>query len=398
MMIKGLLGAVALMGGALIGAGIGVQAQAAPALRVESVVMMMRHGVRPPTKDPAMPKGVAAQGWPRWDVPPGWLTEHGGLAVEVLGREDTRWLKIRGLKIRGLKIRDCAGVRIIADSDQRTIATARHWAEAALPHCTATIDHLPQDQEDPRFNALSSGLARLDPAAADRGVAQEVGPGGLSAMDARMRALYARVDAVLCGDARADCGVGGVPSALRPATETAKPKLSGALDRASTAAQILLLEYADGKPMGDVGWGRASAADIAAFSIFHAEEFRLLARPRALALPNLAGLMPAIREGLAGRGVTLIAGHDTNVANLGGVLGLHWHVPGFAADDPAPGGAIVLEVLRGAGGKRFVRATYRAQALDEIRNGGARITRQPMRIEGCADLCPMSRVQALLTR
>lgn len=382
MMIKGLLGAVALMA-----LSIGAQAQAAPTLRVESVVVMMRHGVRPPTKDPAMPRGVAAQGWPTWDVPPGWLTAHGGLAVEVLGREDARWLKIR----------DCAAVRIIADSDQRTIATAEHWAKGALP-CTPAIDHLPQDQEDPRFNALSAGLARLDPAAADRGVAQEVGPGGLPAMDARMKALYARVDAVLCGEARADCGVGGAPSALRAASENAKPKLSGALDRASTAAQILLLEYADGKVMADVGWGRASAADIAAFSTFHAEEFRLLARPRALALPNLAGLMPAIREGLAGRGVTLIAGHDTNVANLGGVLGLHWHVPGFAADDPAPGGAIVLEVLRGAGGKRFVRATYRAQALDEIRKGGARIIRQPMRIEGCADLCPMDKVVALLTR
>jgi len=383
MMIKGLAGAAALMA-----LSIAAQAQAAPALRMESVVVMMRHGVRPPTKDPAMPKGVAAQGWPRWDVPPGWLTAHGGRAVEVLGREDARWLKMR----------DCAAVRIIADSDQRTIATAQHWAKGALT-CTPAIDHLPQDQEDPRFNALAAGLARIDPAAADRGVAQEVGPGGLSAMDARMKALYARVDAVLCGEARADCGVGGVPSGLRPATEMAKPKLSGALDRASTAAQILLLEYADGKPMADVGWGRASAADIAAFSIFHAEEFRLLARPRALALPNLAGLIPAIRDGLgARRGVTLIAGHDTNVANLAGVLGLHWHVRGFAADDPAPGGAIVLEVLRGAGLKRFVRATYRAQALDDIRNGRARTIRQPMRIAGCADLCPMDKVMALLTR
>lgn len=379
MAIKGLWTGLAL------GAMIGAQAQAAP-MR-EGVVVMMRHGVRPPTKDPAMPKGVAAQGWPRWDVPPGWLTAHGGRAVEVLGREDARWLGLR----------DCAAVHIIADSDQRTIATAQHWAKGAL-RCAPAIDHLPQDQEDPRFNALSSGLARLDPAAADRGVAQEVGPGGLPAMEARMRPLLARLDAILCGDARADCGVGAMPSALRPATETAKPKLSGALDRASTAAQILLLEYADGKPMADVGWGRASAADIAALSAFHAEEFRLLARPRDLALPGLAGLMPAIRGGLdARRGVTLVAGHDTNVANLAGVLGLHWRVPGFAMDDPVPGGAIVLEVLRQRG-QRFVRATYRAQALDQIRHGGPRVLRVPMRIAGCAALCPLGRVQALLMR
>lgn len=393
-MIKGLKGSrgwhAALMAAAAM---MAPPVQAAPdsaqgALRRESVVVVMRHGVRPPTKDPAMPKGYAAQEWPRWDVPPGWLTAHGAAAIEALGRDDSRWLKPAG----------CANVRIIADSDQRTIATARHWARAALP-CTPAIDHLPQDQEDPRFNPLSAGLARLDPGDADRGVMQEVGPGGLAAMDARMKALYARVDAVLCGNAKADCGVNRLPTGLRPATVTDKPKLSGALDRASTAAQILLLEYAEGKPMAEVGWGRAGAADMAALSTFHAEEFRLLARPRAIALPNLAGLLPAIRDGLAARrGMVVISGHDTNVANLAGALGLHWHVPGFAADDPAPGGAIVLEVLRGGRGARFVRATYRAQTLNAIRNGDAAVIRQPMRIEGCAALCPLSRVQALLTR
>jgi 4-phytase/acid phosphatase len=150
--------------------------------------------------------------------------------------------------------------------------------------------------------------------------------------------------------------------------------------------------------MAEVGWGRASGADIAALSTFHAEEFRLLARPRDIALPNLAGLLPALREGLRRRGVTLVSGHDTNVANLAGALGLHWHVSGFAADDPAPGGAIVLEILRRRDGARFVRATYRAQALDQIRRGGTGVIHQPMRIEGCAALCPLANVEALLTR
>ena len=32
--------------------------------------------------------------------------------------------------------------------------------------------------------------------------------------------------------------------------------------------------------------------------------------------------------------LTLLAGHDTNVADLGGFFDLHWQVPGFAADEP----------------------------------------------------------------
>jgi 4-phytase / acid phosphatase len=65
--------------------------------------------------------------------------------------------------------------------------------------------------------------------------------------------------------------------------------------------------------------------------------------------------------------VTMISGHDTNIANLGGLLGLHWHVPGLAADDPAPGGAILIEQLSDKAGKRYVRALYRAQTVEQIR-------------------------------
>jgi 4-phytase/acid phosphatase len=68
MMIKGLkagLLAAAMVMAIVTSGGV----QAAPtrdALVREGIVVMMRHGVRPPTKDPAMPRGVAAQEWPRW--------------------------------------------------------------------------------------------------------------------------------------------------------------------------------------------------------------------------------------------------------------------------------------------------------------------------------------------
>jgi hypothetical protein len=59
-------------------------------------------------------------------------------------------------------------------------------------------------------------------------------------------------------------------------------------------------------------------------SAFHALEFRLLARPPYIASVKLAGLLPVIRRGLDGaEAITLILGHDTNVAALGGLLGVH---------------------------------------------------------------------------
>ncbi|PMU28712.1 histidine-type phosphatase, partial [Pseudomonas sp. FW305-47B] len=53
---------------------------AAP-IQVDRVVLMMRHGIRPPTKAQPMPIGTASAAWPSWSVKPGWLTEHGANAI-----------------------------------------------------------------------------------------------------------------------------------------------------------------------------------------------------------------------------------------------------------------------------------------------------------------------------
>jgi len=174
-----------------------------------------------------------------------------------------------------------------------------------------------------------------------------------------------------------------------PAKPDARPKLTGALDRGSTAAQILLLEYADGKPMDQVGWGRASAADITLFSRLHAAEFAILARPPYIATTNAAPIARDILARLKGPArVVALVGHDTNVSSLGGMLGLHWQVPGFADDDPPPGGAILFEQLRDANGRRFIRTSFRAQDLEGLRRGDGAPAYQALTIQGCAALCP----------
>lgn len=382
---------------------LGLAAAAAPArppadmLVVDRVVMLMRHGVRPPTKDPAMPAKYAAGAWPAWPVRPGWLTPHGAQAVAALAAADRAFYTRAELFARG-----CPDAAIIADSDQRTIATAEAYAGSLAPGCTVAIDHKPQGEDDARFAAIEQGLGTIDAQAANAAMAQAIGPGGIGAVEARTRPLLDRLDAILCAKAPA-CGVGGEKSAVAPAGPGNRPKLTGALDRASTAAQILLLEYADGKPMREVGWDRATAADVTALSEFHAIEFAILARPKPIAAANLAGLTPPILRAMAGEGpkLLMISGHDTNVANLGGMLGLHWRVPGFAADDPAPGGAVILERLKDRRGNAYVRAYYRAQTLDQLRAGAAPGYRRVLPIAGCnargvVGLCTLAQFQAVM--
>jgi 4-phytase/acid phosphatase len=376
-------------------------ATAAP-MTVERVAILMRHGVRPPTKDPAMPAGIAAEAWPRWDVKAGYLTQRGAKAIALTGAADRKALS--ALMPAGACPAPGA-VSLYSDSDQRTIATGDAWAAGFAPGCaTITNVHRPQDEPDPDFNAIEMGVVPYDAAAANAAVKADLPPGGVAAVEARERAALARVDAILCGGpATGTCGILRMPSGLAPAKADARPKLTGALDRGSTAAQILLLEYADGKPMREVGWGRATRADIALLGSLHATEFALLARPRYIAARNIAPIAARLRAGLAATGpdVTMIVGHDTDIANLGGLLGLHWQMPGFAADDPAPGGAITLTLLRDGAGQRFVRADYRAQPLEAIRALEPDVVTVTLDIAGCpqrADhLCPAATFDRLLT-
>ncbi|GGB41828.1 phosphoanhydride phosphohydrolase [Sphingomonas metalli] len=367
--MKPILLAAALLTAAPLAAKAPVAGGPVPAgLKLDRVVLMMRHGVRPPTKAPPMPAGTASAPWPTWPVKPGYLTPHGRAAVATLARNDrSAWIAAGLLRPTG-----CMRLRVVADSDERTIETARAYAGSLASGCAQVIEHKPQDVPDPLFAPLDQPGVAFDPAQARAAVLADAGgEAGLAAEEARLRPLLARLDAVLCAPVSAACGVSRAPSGLAAVEPGKRPKLTGALDRASTAAQILLLEYADGKPMAEVGWGRVSAADIGRFAEFHAAEFRLLARPRYVARANLALLAPLIVEALTaadGPAVTMISGHDTNVASLGGLLGLHWQVPGVAADDPLPGGAIVLERLVDRAGRHYVRARYRAQTLAQIRD------------------------------
>ncbi|MBA2935025.1 histidine-type phosphatase [Sphingomonas sp. CGMCC 1.13654] len=337
-------------------------------LIVDHVVMLMRHGVRPPTHEPAMPPGIASQAWPGWDVPPGWLTAHGALAITRMADWDGAELRHAGL----LPATGCpaAGtVRVIADSDERTIATAETWLHAVAPACGLVSEHPPQGQHDPVFDGIPAMQSGYDPDRATEAARNAAGPGGVAALAIQAKPLIARLDAILCGGETGGCGIGGEPSAIVPATPGKAPKLTGALGEAASAAQTLLLEYAEGKPIAEVGWGRANAGDIAALSEFHAIEFRLLARPRYLAAAHLNAIIPLIEQGLSGPAiVTVISGHDANVADLGGLLAVDWHVPGLAADDPIPGGALVLTRLHDRNGRHYVRITYRSQALEQIRS------------------------------
>jgi 4-phytase/acid phosphatase len=182
------------------------------------------------------------------------------------------------------------------------------------------------------------------------------------------------------------------------------PKLTGPLPEGSTAAEVFLLEYLDDKPMAQVAWGRLDEAGVARLLALHPLAYTVTARPLVIARATASALAARIAAGLeAGPKVQVLVGHDTNQAELGGLLGLHWHLAGYPADDPPPGGGIIFALLAGPGGAQYVTATYQAQSMDAIRNLQPGVVTQALPIPGCGNstapmACTLAGFQALVQR
>ena len=344
-----------------LAAALPAQAQQAGDWRLERVVVVMRHGVRPPTKAEPLPAGEASQPWPVWDVDWGYLTKHGALAVAKVGAFD----RATYAGFLGTTCPMAHDVRIIADSDERTVKTAETYVGAMFAGCAVPVEHLAEGQKDPRFAEDGEGL---DPALALASAQSALPPGGLAAVDARYADGLKALTRIL-GCTQAACDLSRQPATL----DTAKShlKLTGGLATASTFSEILALEYAEDKPMDQVGWGRTSRAEIAGLLRFHALEYVVTARPKLLAQSGARALLTEVRRGLFATDTahyTLMVGHDGNIAHIGGVLGLHWQGGDFAADDPPPAGALIFELWRDGQGTGHVIVRFRSQTLDEMRN------------------------------
>jgi 4-phytase/acid phosphatase len=215
------------------------------------------------------------------------------------------------------------------------------------------------------------------------------------------------------------CTLADMPSTLDVRPKDGAVRLTGPIAIGSTASEIFLLEYAEGLPLNQVAWGRASSpARITPLLRLHRLQFDLIERTPYLAarqgttlLHEVLAALRAVKPGGAAAASKLIVyvGHDTNLANIGGMLGIHWSLAGYLRDETPPAGALAFELLREGGtGRLFVRLVYYAQTLDQMRRATSlSLARPPARanvsLRGCADVerggaCPWSEFETRARR
>jgi 4-phytase/acid phosphatase len=359
---------------------------APPALQTESVVLLMRHGVRPPTHEPALDPAIAPDPWPVWEVADGYLTPHGAQAIALLAAYDRGIFAAAGV----LPATGCpapGSVTVYADVDERTVKTAESFATALAPGCAIPVGHA-ATESDPLFSALDSPPQNFD---AKRAKAAMIFSAAIDIKNpvAAQPALFQQMQDVLDPHGHAFLTL---PSKLSAKTPGHAPKLSGPIAEGATAGEDFLLEYLDNKPMAQVGWGRVRVQDVATLLAFHPLEYTITARAPYIADIAAAPLARRMEAGLTGpEKLTVLVGHDTNIADLGGMLGLHWSLGGYPADDPPPGGGILFSRLRDpATGAQYVTAAYQVQTMAQIRNltpldPANPPAIQPLPIPGCGD-------------
>jgi 4-phytase/acid phosphatase len=347
---------------------------------LERVVIVQRHGVRAPTKDPASLSRYSAERWPDWPVAVAELTPHGADNVRYMGT----WLRGHYARAGLWPAKGCpASGSIVAwadGGDQRTRVSGQTTLDGAFPDCKFVALHAPEDRKDSLFDAIETGVCPIDPDTAQKAVMSAVG-GDLNAPDAAVETANALLYDILsppasrhaCADDKGTCFLNG-KNTLQADAEGIK--LSGPLATASTLVENLLLEYDQGMPVGQVGWGRAGASALIKISILHNRAADLTRRTQYIAAHNgvrmaqavLAALQgsPAFPGTVGGKKLVAITGHDTNLSNLAGILGVDWTLS-EQPDKTPPGATLAFELWRDGTGAKFVKIRLFYETLEQLR-------------------------------
>ncbi len=312
-----------------------------------------------------------------------------------------------------LKPGDCGQLYVWANVTQRTIATGEAYARALAPGCPVAVNTVGEGRDDPLFEPVKTGAAKLDPALARAAVAGRVG-GDLTAWSASHRQEVETLDAFLMQCPKGPCAASpGKRRALdaRPgfAEGGEMVELAGPEAFASGITESLLMAWADGRDFAGLGWKGVDAQGLTPLFFLHQAEFDLRLRTPYVAKVLAGGLAQRLLATLeAGAGPTggeaaavgpddarivLIAGHDGTVAALGGLLRAEWSLPGYQPNQIQPGGALVFERWLRDDGQRVIRVRYTGQSLDQLRAAtplslSAPPLSSPVFIPGCGSATP----------
>jgi 4-phytase/acid phosphatase len=360
--------------------------------QLKQVILFGRHGVRTPVVPNSVIDNFSSQPYPAFSVSGASnLTVNGAANETILGSYYRLWLTKQGL-LTGKDSADAAFVYFRATGNPLITGTARAFAGGMLPAATVNVNSYTAPASDPLFDPVDAGVAHLDQNMAVAAVQGRLGgnPQSLASAYAPELALmrsvlfgYAPDQTPVPATPPGKLDVSVLPISMTSGTNTT-PVTPGGLAEVLYAIDPFAMEYADGLPASDVGWGRLDAGSISQitrlYNLLLDLEYRTPYLARVQSSNMASHIVRSLVQAATGNGMTgtvgspsskvvVLVGSNTNMTGLAGLLDLDWVLPGYPPDTCAPGGILSFELRQSQStGEYIVRVSYVTQTMDQLRN------------------------------
>jgi 4-phytase / acid phosphatase len=406
--------------------------------KLKMAVIVTRHGVRPQLEqDPQWPYAKE-----RWPTPAEW----GARCAGDLTKTGTRLATLMGsyysdhYREQHLLPPRCPSqqVYIWADAEERTWETAAALAQGLsqrFPGCRVKVNAVqPPDERCGAENPHDYFFHPMEKFKADPDQINKIVddlkrrlPGLRKQYQPRLEALQKAM--ICCSSDKcsplSSCTLLDLPDAFTINSKNGAFKWTGPFPAGSTATELFLLEYANGFPCDSqgLGWrrvayrytspdcGPSTGPFFRPMQRIHTLYFELVNRDPYLATiqgSNLANqVLLRLQEGAAGTPpspLVIYSGHDTNIANIAGMLGIHWLMSDLPQDDTPPAGALVFELYEGKSpAGLFVKLRYVHATMAQMRRKAILSLADPpewseITIPNCSEPCSFTKFQGIMTK
>jgi 4-phytase/acid phosphatase len=394
-------------------------------LALRKVVLLMRHGVRPPTSTPKF-QVYASQPFPTtaaWGAPDGNLTPNGASRVTNFAGFERKLYAVQGL-IPFSGCPNTGDLFVWADNaDERTQATGLALLQGLYPGCTYPQFYSALAAAD----LLFSPNFALNTTTAEAAVLARMG-GSIAAVQALLAPQIQDLGEVLgcCSTTlceqmlkTATCTFSQLPAGFTVATNSLS--LTGPLATGSSISEIFELEYMNGFTGDNVAFGLASTpAAVKYLMKLYTSKYYYFDRTPILAQTNGSDIAQQMLDAIeAGAGqqvtggppagkLTIFVGHDSTISAVGGMLNLDWTLPSYQKDDMPAGGALGFELLSVKDGRSdfyYVRPIYLTPTLQQVHSEAALTAANPpiyqsLTLKGCGvnngQLCTLAEFEAIM--
>lgn len=346
---------------------------------LSEVAIFSRHNIRAPLAETgSFISTITPHEWHDFGVNAKELTMKGGVLETINGQFFHQWVVSEGLFPENAIPTD-EEVVFVANSKQRTISTARHFASSFMPMKTINVQHDGKiGDTDALFNMnLDKNITESEWVQIRKETAERYTPESLRKVSESLQSNYDLLSDVLDLKNSPAYLDGSFKGFIDHNTQISyqlgnEPQVTASLNQACQPTDALILQYYEETDPQKEAFGKTLTAEQwqSIYKIIHVKDHvrfcspyinRYVSKAQRQFIAN-ALLNPA-------RKFTFLCGHDTNILNILKALRTKEYTTTNAIEIGTPiGSKIVFEKWTDASGNSFVAVNHVYQTVEQLRN------------------------------